>query len=322
MGERGGMEEGMAREAGLRFFGIHAGKMRRYLSIRNGIDWFKIPLGTLEALLHLLRLRPACIFSKGGYVSVPVVVAGWLLRIPIVIHESDVQPGLATRLCSRFARTVCLSWEATRGHFSWHRDVRLTGVPIRAELLEGKAQDGRAHLGLTEDLPLLMVIGGSLGALDLNTFVCEALPELLPSWHVYHLTGKGKKETQPNRGTGKGRYIAQEYSDEAYADCLAAAEVIFSRAGTTALAEYDALGKKLLLCPLPADRSRGDQIDNAKSYLAKHPESTRILPQEDFATERLLADLTALQGAPLPTKHSTGAREGISALLLELHHKA
>lgn len=318
MGERGGMEETMARDAGMDFLGIHAGKMRRYLSFQNVIDWFKIPLGILEALVHLLRLRPSCIFSKGGYVSVPVVIAGWMLRIPVVIHESDVRPGLATRLCSRFARTICVSWEATRGQFAWHKDVRLTGVPIRAELLEGSANRGRTHLSLTGDLPLLMVIGGSLGAADLNAFVRASLPELLLSWHVYHLTGKGKQEPAPTLEDAKGSYIAQEYSDDAYADCLAAADVIFSRAGTTALAEYEALGKKLLLCPLPADRSRGDQIDNAHSYLAQHPKSTRILEQQDFSTARLLADLTVLKEAPLPTKNSTGAREGIAALLLKV----
>jgi len=311
------MEEAMAKDAGLPFFGIWAGKFRRYLSLRNGIDWLKIPVGILMAIMYMLQIRPRVLFSKGGYVSVPVVLAAWLLRVPVVIHESDVRPGLATRICSRFATTICVSWEATRQYFPHHADVRVTGVPIRAELLLGDRTQGRAHLGITNDLPLLMVMGGSLGAADINTFLWESLPLLLKEWNVYHLTGTGKNASPAPMQETKGMYIAQEFSDAAFADCLAAADVIFSRAGTTALAEFAALGKRLILCPLPADRSRGDQIDNAAAYKAMYPASTIVHPQQTLNTKLLLESLRQLRAVAEPPRKKEEATQLVASFLFE-----
>lgn len=312
-GEGGGMEEGMMREQGVPFYPIMAGKMRRYFSFQNMVDWFKVPVGCVQAYGHMLRVRPKVVFSKGGYVSVPVAIGAWLARVPLIIHESDVRPGLATRICSKFATKVCVSWEETRSYLPG-KEVVLTGVPVRENLLTGDAALGREALSLKNDLPLLLVTGGSLGASDINDFVAAQLPELLNHWNVYHLTGKGKKVD--TAASGHGMYVQQEF-DAAAEDKMAAADVIVSRAGTTALAEFAAMGKKVLLIPLPADRSRGDQLDNAAAYAHQFPASTRILEQDQLTRETFTAALGELLAAPASAPQTTKATEQIASLLVK-----
>lgn len=304
----------MMHQEGVQFLPIMAGKMRRYFSLRNVIDWFKIPVGFFQAFAHIRRLRPAVVFSKGGYVALPVVYAAWLARVPVIIHESDVRPGLTTRLSSKVASVICISWEATRRFFPKHNKIVLTGVPVRASLLEGDAATGRHVLGIINELPLLLMTGGSLGAGDLNDFLRAQLPGLLEHWNVYHQTGKDKGAEVDVKGAGQ--YIQQEFAGDGYEHVLAAAEVIFSRAGTTALAEFAALGKKVLLTPLPLDRSRGDQIDNAEAFLTQFPDTTRILHQEELTAETFQQALAELLTAPKPRPAKTKATEDILSLLL------
>lgn len=308
------MEEEMMQELSVPFYGIMAGKLRRYFSMENVRDWFKIPVGCFQALQILRKLQPKVVFSKGGYVAFPVVVAAWILRIPVVIHESDVRPGLTTKLCSRFATTICLSWEETRQYLQG-KDIRITGVPVRTSLLEGNRAKGRVSLGIANDLPLLMVTGGSLGASDINTFIQEQLDWILEQWNVYHLTGKGKELPQPELQK-PGKYIQREFDGgDGYSDRLAAADVIISRAGTTALAEFAALGKKVLLIPLPKDRSRGDQIDNAAAYVAMFSDTARVLQQEELSQASAGLALHQLREAPSQTEHTTRATAEIASLL-------
>ena len=305
------MEEGMMRELGVPFYGVAAGKMRRYFSLQNLWDWCKVPVGIVQAWRHVRHVQAKVVFSKGGYAALPVVIGAWMARVPVIIHESDVRPGLTTRLCSHFADKICISWEETKRYLPV-RKLMLTGVPIRSSLLQGDATTGRKELGIPNTLPLLMVAGGSLGAGDINDFIAGQLPWLLQNWNIYHLTGAGKAVS--TTASGAGLYIQREF-DPHFENALAAAEVVLSRAGTTALAEFAALGKKVILIPLPLDRSRGDQIDNARAYAAQFP-TTRVIDQEHLTETRLRIALEELHAAPKPTPHKTKATEQIASLLL------
>lgn len=251
------MEADLLRDSGAEVFTLRTGKLRRYLSIDNLIDVFRTLFALLRCLVLVRRLRPAAVFSKGGYVAVPVVVAAWVWRVPVVAHESDASSGLANRLCFPFLKTLCTSFSATSAPGFKGRIVH-TGTPVRAALLDGDAAAGRRLLGLSGDRPLLVVTGGSLGAEGLNRLVREAAPALCERYDMFHVCGAGKAEHLDLAG-----YRAAEFVADGWGDLLAAADVVVSRAGANALFELLALRKPTLLVPLPALASRGDQIENA-----------------------------------------------------------
>ena len=256
VGTRSGLEEGLVDDLQVAFHGISAGKLRRYLSWQNLVDVMRVVLGIFESLFLLARLRPKVIFSKGGFVSFPVVLAAWLWRVPVVAHESDYSPGLANRLVRPFVDTFCVSFEETR--VTGHRRVVHSGTPIRNEILQGDAEAGRKLLGLDEDKLLLVVTGGSLGADALNRVVRASLDVLLEEYYVVHVVGKGKHIALDKPG-----YLQFEYVGDGWGDILAAADRVVSRAGANALFELFALRKLCLLVPLSQVASRGDQLENA-----------------------------------------------------------
>jgi UDP-N-acetylglucosamine--N-acetylmuramyl-(pentapeptide) pyrophosphoryl-undecaprenol N-acetylglucosamine transferase len=269
------------------YYAIPAGKLRRYFDLRNITDIIRIKIGFCKSLVLIAKIRPDVIFSKGGFVSCPVVWASWLLRVPVVIHESDISPGLANRLSLPFASTVCYSFPETAPLLPKHKSV-LTGIPVRETLLDGDAEKGRVLCGFEDRKPVLLVIGGSQGAQAINAAVREALVWLLPEFNVCHICGKGNLAEGPSPATGGG-YAQFEYVNVGLADLFALADVVISRAGATTLFELLALQKPALLIPLPLGASRGDQILNAASF-EKHGWS-RVLPQERMTTESLAENI-------------------------------
>lgn len=275
------LERALVAPLNVTYHGIAAGKLRRYFSLENLLDAFKVLLGILQALVLVGRLRPDAVFSKGGFVSFPVVFAAWCWRIPVVAHESDLTPGLANRLALPFVRTLCVNFPATHpGRFSG--ELIYTGTPVRPELLNGDAARGRALVNAPAEKPVLVVTGGSLGAEALNAVVREALPALVARAVVVHVCGPGRvvPVDEPD-------YHPFEYVREEWGDLLAAATVVVSRAGANSLYELLCLRKPNLLIPLPRKASRGDQIENAA--WAEAEGFSHVLAQEALTPETLTA---------------------------------
>lgn len=285
VGTRSGLEEALVEDLQVPFRGISAGKLRRYLSWQNLVDAMRVVLGIFESLILLARLRPNVVFSKGGFVSFPVVLAAWLWRIPVVAHESDYSPGLANRLVRPFVDTFCVSFEETQ--VAGHRRVVHSGTPIRNEILKGDAEAGRKLLGLDEAKQLLVVTGGSLGADALNRVVRESLDVLLEEYYVVHVVGKGKRVALDKPG-----YLQFEYVADGWGDILAAADKVVSRAGANALFELFALRKLCLLVPLSQVASRGDQLENA--VYAQLAGLAVVVAEDAFNASSLVESLASL----------------------------
>ncbi len=262
------------------YHGISAGKLRRYFSLENLLDVFRVLLGMVQALFLLGRLRPDVVFSKGGFVSFPVVFAAWCWRVPVVAHESDLTPGLANRLAMPFVRTLCINFPVTRpARFSG--ELVYTGTPVRPALTSGDAEAGRLLLGATDGRPVVIVTGGSLGADRINGVVREAAPELCRRVHLVHVCGPGKVLPCAEPG-----YHPFEYVREEWGDLLAAADLVISRAGANTLYELLCLRKPNLLIPLTRRASRGDQIENAA--WAESEGFSRVIPEEDLTPAALI----------------------------------
>lgn len=263
IGSKNGIEQDMIRAVDIPFYGVSCGKLRRYFSLKNMVDPFKIGYGILQACFLLYKLKPDIVFSKGGFVAFPVVVAAWLNRIPVVAHESDMSPGLANRLSFPFAAKICLSFEAARSHFNDQRKIVTTGTPIRAYLLKGNKDKGLNFCGLDKDKPCLLIIGGSQGSVRINQCIRQSLDRLLQTFSVIHLCGKGRLDLLLK---GKKGYCQLEYANKELADLYAASDIIVSRSGANSLCEILALNKPHILIPLSKKASRGDQIQNASHF--------------------------------------------------------
>jgi UDP-N-acetylglucosamine--N-acetylmuramyl-(pentapeptide) pyrophosphoryl-undecaprenol N-acetylglucosamine transferase len=286
VGSRSGLEEDLLRDEKLHYFAISSGKLRRYFSLENVLDAFRVLLGVVNAWTVIARFRPDVVFSKGGFVSFPVVFAAWLWRIPVVAHESDLTPGLANRLALPFVRTLCVNFPTTHPT-RFTGKVLYTGTPVRPALIAGDAPAGRRLLGIESEKPLLLVTGGSLGADVINAVVRSALPELTPHWHIAHVCGSGKRLEIPNADYSQFEYVRDDWGD-----LLAAADLVVSRAGANTLYELLLLGKANLLVPLSKQASRGDQIENAE--YARALGYSRIIPEQDLTTTTLVSAVTEM----------------------------
>ena len=282
IGSYNGIEKTLIEELGIPYYGISSGKLRRYFDLKNFTDPFRVLKGFSEARKLLKQLKPDVIFSKGGFVTVPVVIAAGRLKIPAIIHESDMTPGLANKLCIPSAVKVCCNFPETKAHLPEGKAV-VTGTPIRPELLQGDAAKGRAFTGFTSEKPVIMIIGGSLGAQAVNDAIRRILPELLKDFQVVHLCGKGKQDDSKNDLKG---YVQYEYIESELADLFAMADIVISRAGANAICELQALKKPNLLIPLSANASRGDQILNARSF--EKQGFSMVLEEEAITDEVLL----------------------------------
>ena len=283
IGSYTGIEKTLIEEQGIPYYGISSGKLRRYFDLKNFTDPFRVLKGFGEARKLLKKLQPDIVFSKGGFVSVPVVVAAGRLKIPTIIHESDMTPGLANKLCIPSAVKVCCNFPETKSHLPEGKAV-VTGTPIRQELLSGDPQKGHDFTGFTSDKPVILIIGGSLGAQAVNTAVRNILPQLLPEFQVVHLCGKGKKDESLTGLTG---YVQYEYIEKELADLFAMTDIVISRAGANAICELQALKKPNLLIPLSANASRGDQILNARSF---EKQGFSMVLEEEEITDQVLLD--------------------------------
>ena len=267
----------------IRYYGIATGKFRRYLDIKNLTDPFRVVKGYAEAKKILKKEMPDILFSKGGFVSVPVVRAAASLHIPCIIHESDMTPGLANKLCIPVARKVCCNFPETLKMLPEEKAV-LTGSPIREELSGGNKIAALDLCNFTASKPVIMVIGGSLGAASVNQVVRESLDKLLEDFQVVHICGKDKIDDRLLNTSG---YKQFEYLKTELKDVFAMADVVISRAGANAICELLALKKPNLLTPLPAASSRGDQILNAASF---ESQGFSIVVQEENLTPDLLVE--------------------------------
>ena len=282
IGSYEGIEKQLISEMGVKYYGISSGKLRRYIDVKNLSDPFKVLHGYGQARRLLGKIRPDVVFSKGGFVSVPVVVAAKTRRIPCVIHESDMTPGLANKICIPCAVRVCTNFPETLEHLPKEKAV-LTGSPIRQELFHGDKAKGLAFCGFDGSKPVLLIIGGSLGAVRVNEAVRAILPSLLEKFDVIHLCGKGKVDESLQ---GTAGYVQYEYIKKELTDLLAAADIMISRAGANAICEILALRKPNILIPLSAAASRGDQILNAASF--EKQGYSAVIQEEDITNEKLL----------------------------------
>ena len=282
IGSYEGIEKKLIEEMGIPYYGISSGKLRRYFDLKNFTDPFRVLKGFGEARKLMKQLKPDVVFSKGGFVTVPVVIAASRSKVPTFIHESDMTPGLANKISIPFATKVCCNFPETVSELPADKAV-LTGTPIRQELLSGDPQKALAFTGLSNDKPVIMVIGGSLGAVAVNNAVRAVLPELLKDFQVIHLCGKGKLDESLKDTKG---YVQYEYIKKELADLFALADVVISRAGANAICEISALKKPNLLIPLSARASRGDQILNARSF--QRLGYSVVLEEEEITNEKML----------------------------------
>ncbi len=288
IGSYNGIEKELVEQFAIPYHGISTGKLRRYFSLQNFTDPFRVIKGLDEAKKLVKILKPDVIFSKGGFVSVPVVLAAKRRHVPTIIHESDMTPGLANKISIPAATKVCCNFPETLAHLPEGKAV-LTGSPIRQELLSGDKYQAREFLHFTSDKPVIMVVGGSLGAVAVNEAVRQILPELLKSYQIIHLCGKGKVDESLR---GLEGYAQFEYIKEELRHLFALTDIVISRAGANAICELLALHKPNLLIPLSANASRGDQILNARSF--ERQGFSVVLEEEELSNEILLQAINNL----------------------------
>lgn len=288
IGSYNGIEKELIEQFGIPYHGIATGKLRRYFSVQNFTDPFRVLKGMNDAKKLVKILKPDVIFSKGGFVSVPVVLAGKRCHVPTIIHESDMTPGLANKISLSAATKVCCNFPETLEYLPEGKAV-LTGSPIRQELLSGDKFKAREFLGFTSDKPVILIVGGSLGAVAVNNAVRSILPELLKSYQVIHLCGRGKVDESLK---GLEGYAQFEYIKEELKDLFALTDIVISRAGANAICELLALHKPNLLIPLSANASRGDQILNARSF--ERQGFSMVLEEEMLTDETLLGAINNL----------------------------
>lgn len=311
-------QELISRVPDVSYYSVSVGKLRRYFDWKNFSDPFRVIKGIFQATGIIRKIKPDVVFSKGGFVSVPVVYGAKFNGVPVVTHESDLTPGLANKLCLPIAAVQCCTFpEAVQ--YAKGKGV-YTGTPIRAELLQGSRESGRARFALTDNKPVLMVVGGSSGAQAINDCVRAALPKLSASFQILHLCGKGNLLAELTDTPGYKQY---EYLNEEMADAYACADVLISRAGSNALCEILALRKPALLIPYPTSASRGDQIENAKSFADRG--LARVLDQSEMTPETLTRQVIALyhdRGALLDAMEAEGSVNGTDAVLEQIYKYA
>lgn len=283
IGSYEGIEKRLIEDYHIPYYGISTGKLRRYFDPKNFSDPFRVIKGFTEAKKTLKTLKPDVVFSKGGFVSVPVVRAAASLKIPCIIHESDMTPGLANKLCIPVATKICCNFPETLKDLP-HDKAILTGSPVREELLRGNRERGMEMCGFNSSKPIIMVIGGSLGAAGINTLVREALPQLLADYQIVHICGKEKID---NLLLNKEGYKQFEYVKDDLKHLFAMADIVISRAGANAICELLMLRKPALLIPLPTHASRGDQILNAQSF---ESQGFSMVADEEYLTGATLVE--------------------------------
>lgn len=282
VGTENGMEAGkMKAVEGIVYHAVKSGKLRRYFSWQNFTDPFRVIAGAFQSAHLMGKIRPDVVFSKGGFVAVPVVFGAWLRRIPVLCHESDLTPGLANKLCKPFAKRFATTFPECAEALG--KKAEMTGTPLRPELFTGSREKGLALAGFDGKKPVLMMMGGSSGAQSVNACLREALDDLTESFDILHVCGKGNLDSALD---GRKGYKQIEFLDADLPDALACTDLVLSRAGANALCEFQALGRPMLLIPYPKGASRGDQILNAESLRKRG--LCHVLMQENMTRETLV----------------------------------
>lgn len=322
IGSHQGIEKKLIEDMDIPYYPISSGKLRRYFNPKNFSDPFRVMKGIREARALMKELKPDVVFSKGGFVSVPVVLAAKSCKVPVLIHESDMTPGLANKLCIPSASVICCNFPETLEHLP-KKKALVTGTPIRQELMSGDKAAALRFCGFTDEKPIILVIGGSLGSVVVNDAIRHILPDLLEEFQVIHLCGKDKLDPSLNQLQG---YVQFEYIKKELADLFAAASLVISRAGANAICEISALAKPNLLIPLSAKASRGDQILNARSF--EKQGYSMVLEEEALTDESLLAAIHCLYEnretyrCAMQNSHHTDAVGTILALIQEYQKPA
>lgn len=312
IGSYNGIEKDLIEPFGIPYHGISSGKLRRYFSLQNFTDPFRVIKGFGEARKLIKNLKPDVIFSKGGFVSVPVVLAGKKCKVPVIIHESDMTPGLANKIAIPSAAKICCNFPETLDCLPEGKAV-LTGSPIRQELLSGNKIAAMDLCKFTADKPVILVIGGSLGSVVVNNAVREILPCLLKDFQIIHLCGKGKTDESLKNTKG---YCQFEYVKDELRDIFALSEIVISRAGANAICELLALRKPNLLIPLSAKASRGDQILNARSF--ERQGFSMVLEEEDLTKETLTSTVYKLfekRGSYVDAMRNSNQQDSIDTII-------
>ena len=287
-GSKNGADRLAVESAGIEFREISSGKLRRYFSFKNFTDIFRIIAGFFSSAALLKKYRPALVFSKGGFVSVPPAAAAFVLRIPVFTHESDFSPGLATRINARLAKKIFISYQQTASFFSKKYLDRITvsGNPVRPRFYAANPENGRSFLGIGSREKILLVLGGSQGASEINDLVETSLAEITKDFFVVHQAGPGVE------GRREARYARLPYIGEELPDILAAATLVLARAGAGTIWECAAAGKPMVLVPLSGGSTRGDQVENGEFFESKGAARVLVRP----GTVELLKTLNSLAG--------------------------
>lgn len=319
IGSYDGIEKKLIEEIGIDYEGISSGKLRRYLSAKNLTDPFRVIKGYSEAKKIIKNYNPDVLFSKGGFVSVPVVLAAKKYKVPVIIHESDMTPGLANKLSISSASTICHNFPETAQYLPKGKSL-LTGSPIREELRKGSKEAGLKMCGFASEKPIIMVIGGSLGAVAVNEAVRDSLNELLKRFQIVHLCGKGKTDSSLENISGYKQY---EYIKGELKDLFAMSDIVISRAGANAICEIVALKKPSLLIPLSAKASRGDQILNAESF--KKQGFSEVIEEENLTRELLVQTVNNIYDNRLKyieAMNNAGTTDAVSIILQLIDEEA
>ena len=288
IGSKKGIENDIIKKANIPFYSISSGKLRRYFDVKNFSDPFKVIKGVGDAFRILSKEKPDIVFSKGGFVTVPVVIAASMKKIPVVAHESDFTPGLANKIAGRFCDKLCVTFPESLKYIEGNKGI-LTGTPIREELFNGRAEIGRRFCNFKYDKETILIIGGSLGAKVINDTIRMDIERLLKEYNIIHLCGKNNLDDKLKNKEG---YIQLEYVSEELPDLMAYADLVISRAGANAIFELLALQKPHILIPLSAKASRGDQVLNAKSF--KKSGYSVVIEEEELTTDKLYKELKEL----------------------------
>lgn len=284
IGSKTGIEkELVCKIQGVKYYAIETGKLRRYLSWENIKDMFKVPVGILQATYIIFKEKPDVIFSKGGFVSLPVVIGGFLNGRKIFMHESDVTPGLANKLSLPFVYKFFTTFIETKDYVKDKNKVQYVGPVLSDRLYNGSKERALDFLNFNDEKPIVMFVGGSLGAKSLNRAVEKNIEQLLVKYQIIHICGKGQRSPIMAEG-----YKQFEFVDAELKDFMAAADVVVSRSGSNAIFELWSLKKPMLLVPLPSTASRGEQSLNAQAF--KNQGFAEVIKDEDLEEPNLLIE--------------------------------
>lgn len=312
IGSKDGIEKKIIEDENIKYHSISSGKLRRYFDLKNFSDPFKVIKGIRDASLILKKEKPDIVFSKGGFVSVPVVIAAHNNKIPVVIHESDITPGLANKISIPFTNKVCVTFPESLKEIKGNKAV-LTGTPVRHELYQGSKILGVKYCGFVSQKPILMVIGGSLGSRVINETVRGCLVKLLEKYNVIHICGKNniRKELKNKVGYAQFEYVNQELPN-----LMEASDIVISRAGANTIFELLALKKPNILIPLSLNQSRGDQILNAASF--EKSGYSCILTEENLSMDNLIdkiEDTYRNRETYIKNMSKSNVKDGVSAII-------